>query len=116
MKKHLAIRGAYQNGKEVIKILKMLGGVNSKNLEGKEFRFFYFICPYTSVIRAVFEEDMLITDWETHTLKSFYEKYPYKTGEKLVINGKDCSIVETFWDGYTIRYKVDNEIYIYIGI
>lgn len=111
MKKYLAIRGDYQNGNEVIKILEMLGGANSKNLEGKEYRHFYFICPCTGVIRAVFEENMLITDWETHSLKSFYEEYPYKTGEKLVINGKNCTIVETFWTGYTIRYKVDNGIY-----
>lgn len=112
MKKYLAIRGDYQNGNEVIKILEMLGGVNSNNLEGKNYRYFYFICPYTNVIRAVFEEYMLITDWETHSLKSFYEEYPYKTGETLVLNGKDCSIVETFWSGYTIRYKVYNGIYL----
>jgi hypothetical protein len=43
MKKYLAIRGDYQNGNEVIKILEMLGGVNSNNLEGKEYRYFYFI-------------------------------------------------------------------------
>jgi hypothetical protein len=111
MKKYLAIRGDYQNGNGVIKIWEMLGGANSKNLEGKEYRYFYFICPCTGVIRAVFEENMLITDWETHSLKSFYEEYPYKTAEKLVINGKNCTIVETFWTGYTIRYKVDNGIY-----
>ena len=107
----LAIRGNYQKGNEVIKILEMLGGVNSKNLEGKEYRYFYFICPYTSVIRAVFEEEMLITDWETHSLESFNKEFPYKTGDKLVINGKNCSIVETFWNGFTICYKVDYGIY-----
>ena len=112
MKKVLAIRGHYQRGNEVIKILEMLGGVNSENLKGENYRHFYFICPYTNVIRAVFEEYMLITDWETHSLKSFYEEYPYKTGEKLVINGKDCHIVETFWSGFTIRYKVDCGLYL----
>ena len=112
MKKVLAIRGHYQNGNEVIKILEMLGGVNSKNLEGNEYRYFYFICPHTNVIRAVFEENMLITDWETHSLKSFNEEYPYKTFDKLIINGRDCSIVETFWCGFTIRYKVYNGIYL----
>lgn len=111
MKKVLAIRGSYQRGNEVIKILEMLGGVNSKNLEGNEYRFFYFICPYTGVIKYVFEENMLITDWETHSLKSFNEEYPYKTGDKLIINGKDCSIVETFWNGFNIYYKVDNGLY-----
>jgi hypothetical protein len=112
MKKILAIRGAYQNGDEVIKILEMLGGVNSDNLGGENYRYFYFICPHTSVIKEVFEEYMLITDWETHSLKSFYEEYPYKTFDKLVINGKDCSIVETFWSGFTIRYKVDCGLYL----
>jgi hypothetical protein len=55
---------------------------------------------------------MLSTQWETHSLKSFYDEYPYKTGDKFVINGKDCSIVETFWSGFTIRYKVYNNIYL----
>ncbi len=111
MKKHLAIRGDYQNGNEVIKILEMLGGVNSKNLEGKADCYFYYICPYTSVIKMDLEEDMLITDWEIHNLKSFYEEYPYKTGDKLVILGRECSIVETFWNGFNIYYKVDNGLY-----
>ena len=107
----LAIRGDYQKGNEVIKILEMLGGVNSNNYEGKQMRQFYFICPYTNVIKCVFEENMLITDWETHSLKSFKSEYPYKTGDKLVIRGKDCTIVETFWNGFTICYKVDYGIY-----
>lgn len=111
MKMVLAIRGDYHEGNEVIKILEMLGGVNSKNLDGTANRSFYFICPNTSVINAVFEEYMLITDWETHSLKSFKREYPYKTGDKLVINGKDCSIVETYWNGFTICYKVDYGIY-----
>jgi hypothetical protein len=59
----------------------------------------------------VFEEAMLITDWETHNLKSFNEEYPYKTGDKIVILGKECSIVETFWNGFNIYYKVDNGLY-----
>lgn len=112
MGKVLAIRGHYQNGNEVIKILEMLGGVNSKNLEGNEYRYFYFICPYTSVIRAVFEENMLITDWETHSLDSFNKDFPYKTGDTLNINGEECYILETFWDGFIIRYKVYNEKYV----
>ena len=111
MKKVLAIRGDYQKGNEVIKILEMLGGVNTNNYEGKQMRQFYFICPYTNAIRCVFEEAMLITDWETHSLKSFKREYPYKTGDKLVINGKDCHIVETFWNGFNIYYKVDNGLY-----
>ena len=112
MEKILAIRGHYQRGNEVIKILEMLGGVNTYNYDGMQMRQFYFICPYTNVIRAVFEENMLITQWETHSLKSFKKEYPYKTGDKLVINGKDCSIVETFWNGFNIYYKVDNGLYL----
>ena len=112
MKKILAIRGDYHNGNEVIKILEMLGGVNTNNYEGKQMRHFYFICPYTNVIKCVFEEAMLITDWETHSLKSFKREYPYKTGDKLVILGRECSIIETFWNGFNIHYKVDNGLYL----
>lgn len=111
MKKYLAIRGDYQNGNEVIKILEMLGGVNSKNLDGKEYRYFYVICPYTSVIRAIFEEYMLSAVWETHSLDSFKKEYPYKTDDKLIILGRECSIVETFWNGFNIYYKVNNGLY-----
>ena len=111
MKKVLAIRGNYQNGNEVIEILEMLGGVNTNNYEGKQMRQFYFICPYTNAIKCVFEESMLITQWETHSLKSFKREYPYKTGDKLVILGRDCSIVETYWNGFNIYYKVDNGFY-----
>ena len=112
MKKILAIRGHCQKGNEVIKILEMLGGVNTYNYKGGQIRQFYFICPYTNVIECVFEEAMLITDWETHSLKSFNKEYPYKTGDKLVILGRECSIVETFWNGFNIHYKVDNGLYI----
>ena len=111
MKKILAIRGDYQKSNEVIKILEMLGGVNTNDYKGEQIRQFYFICPYTNVIKCVFEEDMLITQWETHSLKSFNKEYPYKTGDKLVFLGRECSIVETFWSGFTIRYKVDNGLY-----
>ena len=112
MKTHLAIRGHYQRGNEVIKILEMLGGENKDNLKGNELRFFYFICPYTNIIKNVFEEQMLITQWETHSLDSFNEEYPYKTGDTLNINGEECYILETFWSGFTIRYKVYNEKYV----
>ena len=111
MGKVLAIRGHYQNGNEVIKILEMLGGVNTNDYKGGQIIQFYFICPYTNAIKCVFEESMLITDWETHSLKSFKKEYPYKTGDKLVILGRECSIVETFWNGFNIYYKVDNGLY-----
>lgn len=112
MKTYLAIRGDYQRGNEVIEILEMLGGENKDNLNGNELRCFYFICPHTNIIKNVFEEEMLITQWETHSLDSFNKEYPYKTFDKLVINGKDCHIVETFWSGFTIRYKVDYGLYL----
>lgn len=112
MEKVLAIRGHYQRGNEVIKILEMLGGINTQNLHGLEMRNFYYICPHTNIIKFVFEEYMIITQWETHSLDSFNKDFPYKTFDKLVINGKDCSIVETYWNGFTICYKVDYGFYL----
>ena len=112
MKTYLAIRGHYQRGNEVIKILEMLGGVNTQNLRGYEMRYFYYICPHTSVIKFVFEENMLITQWETHNLDSFNKEYPYKTFDKFVLYGREASICETFWNGYTIKYKIYNGLYL----
>lgn len=111
MKRYLAIRGNYQRGNEVIEILEMLGGVNTHNLKGDEIRHFYYICPYTSVIKFVFEEYMLITQWETHSLDSFNKEYPFKTFDKFVLYGKEASICETFWNGFTIKYKIYNGLY-----
>ena len=112
MEKVLAIRGHYQRGNEVIKILEMLGGENKDNLRGYEMRYFYFICPYTNVIKFVFEEYMLITQWETHSLDSFNKDFPYKTFDKFVLYGKEASICETFWNGFTIKYKIYNGLYL----
>ena len=112
MKKCLAIRGNYQRGNEVIEILEMLGGVNTHNLKGDEIRNFYYICPYTSVIKYVFAEYMLITQWETHSLDSFNKDFPYKTFDKIVLYGKEVSIYETFWNGFTIKYKLYNGLYL----
>ena len=74
MKIFLAIRGDYVRGNEVIKILENLGGTNKKNLDGGVFRNFYFI-NLDGIIDSVFEERMLITQWETHTIDSYNEKY-----------------------------------------
>lgn len=74
MKIFLAIRGDYVRGNEVIKILENLGGTNKKNLDGSVFRNFYFI-NLDGIIDSVFEERMLITQWETHTIDSYNMKY-----------------------------------------
>ena len=66
------------------------------------------VSSYTSVIKYVFEEYMLITQWKTHSLDSFNKEYPYKTFDKFVLYGKEASICETFWNGYTIKYKIYN--------
>lgn len=74
MKIFLAIRGDYVRGKEVIKILENLGGTNKNKLDGSVFRHFYFI-NLDGIIDSVFEERMLITQWETHTIDSYNMKY-----------------------------------------
>lgn len=74
MKVYLAIRGSLIRCDEVIKILESLGGTNKKNLCGTKNRYFYFI-DSNGVIDKVFEEYMLITQWETHTIDSYKSKY-----------------------------------------
>ena len=90
----LAIRGHYYNGNKVITLLTNLGGNNTKGYDGSKLDYFYYINS-NGEIDCILQDHMLITQWETHSLKSFKKEYPYKTGDKLVINGKDYFIIET---------------------
>lgn len=72
--KNLAIRGSLIRCDEVIKILESLGGTNKKDLCGSKNRYFYFI-NLDGIIDMIFEEYIIIPQWETHTINSYKSKY-----------------------------------------
>lgn len=110
----LAIRGDYVRGNEVIKILENLGGTNKKNLDGSVFRHFYFI-NLDGIIDSVFEERMLITQWETHTIDSYNMKYS-RPNPRFIYKKKDIGkeLNEEFnevYDAISDAYDKMNEFY-----
>ena len=114
MKTFLAIRGDYVRGNEVIKILENLGGTNKNNLDGSVYRHFYFI-NLDGIIDSVFEERMLITQWETHTIDSYKMKYS-KPNPNFIYKKKDIGKVlnEEFnevYDAISDAYDKLNEFY-----
>ena len=98
----LAIRGHYYSGNKVIALLRSLGGNNTKGYDGSKIDYFYYINS-NGDIDCILQDNMLITQWETHSLDSFNKEYPYKTFDKFVLYGKEASICETFWNGFTIK-------------
>ena len=85
---NLAIKGHATRGKEVIEILKILGGKNQKYVySGKDTLHYYFIDNETGDIRAKLYTDNCWTKviYIIFTLEEFLEKYPYKVGDKILV-------------------------------
>lgn len=108
---NLAIKGHPTRGKEVIEILKMLGGKNKAYLNGTDTYLVYYICSenYIDTLYAVSNA------YRVFTLEEFLEKYPYKVGDKVNSPCKGCvkTITSMKWDNIlnTVTYKLDNKIY-----
>lgn len=99
--KKLAIIGHPTRGKEVIEILKMLGGVNKSNLEGNTE---YWYVLEGQVIRYC----EILFKGKGFTLEEFLEKYPYKIGDMVRVPEfeSEVRINDMKWDGYNIKYEV----------
>jgi hypothetical protein len=104
----LAIKGHPERGKEVIKLLEMLGGKNDLLLKGTQASK-YFITN-EGRIRNYIEVKCYVM-----SLEEFEEKYPYKVGEKvLYLNGRKewvkGIIDKMLWieNNNTLTYYVNN--------
>ena len=86
---NIAILGHATRGKEVIEILEMLGGKNVYNLTGDE-NMAYYILENQEIKGgiAIFGDEPYIF----LTLKDFLEKYPYKVGDKILINDDENDV------------------------
>lgn len=92
---NLAIRGHRERGKEVIKILEMLGGKNSTNLNGTDTINAYYIRSegYIDTFYAPSNKHYTV-----FTLEEFLEKYPYKVGDKVIVKERDKIVTITDMD------------------
>ena len=114
----LAIKGHLERGKEVIKILEMLGGINSHNLYGDESSAYYTIDSDKEIKGGiyVFGDEQLCY----FTLEQFEEKFPYKVGDKVkTIYGKIGIINKPIWSDRDncIRYelKADTDSFYFVN-
>lgn len=98
----LAIRGHETRGKEVIEILEMLGGKNDKHCFGRFINRIYFINENGYIECA---DIMLHLDYFQLTLEEFLNKFPYKVGDKVQINGDSEIFVVKSMKWY------ENEVY-----
>lgn len=105
----LAIKGHKERGKEVIKLLEMLGGVNKTGYFGDTLDYYYFI------VDGVICAEPKVEYCCVYTLMHFEQQYPYKVGEKvLYLNGRnewlEGIIDKMIWndDNDTLTYYVNN--------
>ena len=83
MGKKLAIKGHSTRGKEVIELLKMMGGKDSNDFKcSNPNRFYHILNEHVCWGYIEFEE---IDKYEIFTLEEFLEKYPFKVGDKVYI-------------------------------
>lgn len=87
MEKILAIRGDIFDSNRVIKILESLGGYNRHNISCAYYDYFYYI-DSNGDITCIAQDKMLITKFNTHTIGSFLEMYPYNIGDNVILTSK----------------------------
>lgn len=68
----IAIKGHLHKGKEIIKILKSLGGINKANYIGTNTSLWYFINTNGYITSEFFEH--IPKDYKKYTLKKYIQK------------------------------------------
>ena len=104
MNKKLAIKGHPTRGKEVIELLEKLGGNNDQGYIGTNtWKDEYYFLD-NGYIRAY--------DWcdgIKFTLEEFWEKYPFKIGDKVYTKSNaEGTIIDIFWDGIEVLYQLSS--------
>ena len=89
MRKILAIKGHPARGKEVIELLKMMGGYTDDLIgNGTDEKYAYFIVKDENNTIDAFpidKKDEFDFSSQIFTLEEFLEKYPYKVGDNVTI-------------------------------
>lgn len=105
--KQLAIKGHPTRGKEVIEILEMLGGKNKYSHKGVDEHYIYYINDIGNICRIL--EEHLSSDDILFTLEEFLKKYPYKVGDKVLIDKTYFrTVTKMQWYADTIHYTLKN--------
>ena len=103
----IAIQGNPTRGKEIIEILKSLGGKNRKRLTGRKFSQYYFI-NYIGDIDVTIKFNLF--NYKLYTLEEFEKEFPFKVGDKVIIVGLPDFpkiITKMMWDCDEILYSFE---------
>lgn len=115
MSKRLAILGHPTRGKEVIELLEMMGGDNIySHWYGDQENMRYFINEQGNIDNGYLMANC--NNYEVFTLEEFWEKYPFKVGDKVVYEDDNDIVVisKIKWDNtigdifYSVK-KTDEE-------
>ena len=89
----IAIQGHSTRGKEVIQILKSLGGKNTHKLcgNGKDYANYYHI-DNCGII--AFSSKCYLCNYKFYTLEEFEKEFPFKVGDKVRHISSTCIIKE----------------------
>lgn len=81
--KYLAIQGHETRNEEVIKLLEMLGGKNTKRFWGDSCgnSLIYYYIKSGEILCSTSLED----NYKVYTLEEFFQKFPFKVGDKVRI-------------------------------
>ena len=87
LKRNLAIKGHLTRNKEVIELLKMMGGKSMTPIGGIVNRSIY--TTIEGVILEIPNYNINVYDFVIFTLEEFLEKFPYKVGDKVKLYYQD---------------------------
>lgn len=105
----LAIKGHATRGQEVIQLLEMLGGNNNYSRYcgyNPNFNTIYYIdSSDRNFIKTKIPSN--ISDFSIFTLEDFEKKFPYKVGDKVILDKSPCIITEMSWYCDNVFYYVE---------
>ena len=106
----IAIQGHISRGKEVIKILESLGGVNKYPLTGRETTSYYYInYDFYNIINC-HDIEYVNKYCKKYTLEEFEKEFPFKIGDIVALRGsnKPHEIIALEFYVNKLCYKLDN--------
>lgn len=104
VKRNFSIFGNAEKRETIKSIFNMLGGCNNYNLTFQG-QVFYVMDNKTKGI-DVETDDGYYGECTDFTLESFLNKYPFMSGDKVVVDGEDVVVSGLYWDGFEVKYKV----------
>lgn len=113
---NLVIKGHASRGKEVIEILKKLGGnTNACTMLAGDLKTYGYYINSDGMIdfkhRSGFNYNDII-----YSLDGFLERFPYKVGDKVCAFGNKWTVIDAVWDGTIeeVVYKISSDTSEYI--